>query len=105
VEFNCYQFTWVGPEENNLNDTTSCEALLTGGLTNDVTFDYVPCFEPLVYTRGENRLNGPNLTQIEQGCKTSQTIDGTTCDPLCNMQDKTCVKLTYYNRDADKSIA
>lgn len=100
VEKHCYEFTWLGPEdEETVNITSSCDDIAA-------TAEYagLPCFEPLVWTTGEDRFNGPNLTQIEQQCESSETIDGTACDPLCLMQDRTCVKMTYYNRDDDKTV-
>ncbi len=56
-------------------------------------------FHPILLSQ-----NGPNLTQIEQQCESSDTIDGTACDPLCLRQEKTCVKMTYYSRDDSKTI-
>ena len=39
----CYQFTWMGPEEENTNSTLNCDV-----------YDALdqPCFEPLVWTSG-----------------------------------------------------
>ncbi len=78
----CYEFTWLGPVEDNINNTRSCDDLV---LSNP-SLVTLPCFEPLVFTQGEYRLEGPNLTEIEQQCKAAETTDGSLCTPLCDLQ-------------------
>lgn len=77
-EIYCYHFTWVGPVEDNANETElNCDLVNALG---------IPCFEPLVFTTGEGRFDGPNITQIEEKCKTQDTINGESCDPYCRKQ-------------------
>ena len=51
----CWQFTWDG-SYNPADETKSCA-------------DFFPqdvCFPPLVYTNGENPMNGPDLGQAQK---------------------------------------
>ncbi len=46
----CYEFTWLGPEdEENSNVTSSCDDIV-----GTAAYAGLPCFEPLVWTTGEN---------------------------------------------------
>lgn len=95
MDTECYQFTWLGPEEDDLNNTRSCDFLVAQD---------IPCFEPLVWTKGPNRFNGPNLTQIETKCASQDTVDGQQCHPTCTKQDKSCVQMTFYQRDKGNTV-
>ena len=49
----------MGPDDGNVNTTQDCEY----DIANDI-----PCFEPLVWTTGPNRFNGPDPEELEQAC-------------------------------------
>ena len=49
----------MGPDDGNVNTTQNCEY----DIANDI-----PCFEPLVWTTGPNRFNGPDPEELEELC-------------------------------------
>ncbi|TRY70486.1 hypothetical protein TCAL_05416, partial [Tigriopus californicus] len=96
----CYQFTWVGPIEEDYNKTKSCEQVeLNDAIPGS------PCFEPLVWTIGPNRMNGPDLEELERLCREEGNSDGRPCFPFCRKDDgDSCVTMTYTQRDVYKTI-
>ena len=84
VELQCYEYTWMGPEGDDTNTTQGCAKLELDGR---------PCFEPLVFTSGPNRNNGPNLTELTE-----------LCNPKCTKNEDSCVKMTYFKRDGEKTV-
>lgn len=91
----CYEFSWMGPEGDDTNKTEGCARLELAGR---------PCFEPLVWTTGEYKNNGPNTTIIEEKCKQGQTLSGGTCNPLCTKNEDSCVKMTYFKNDDEHTV-
>jgi hypothetical protein len=91
----CYHYTWMGPVGDVTNVTESCGTRELYG---------VPCFEPLVWTDGQYKANGPNTTQIENKCAQGQTVDGKVCQPLCVKNEDVCVKVTYFRRDEHHTV-
>ncbi|XP_059091402.1 uncharacterized protein LOC131886948 [Tigriopus californicus] len=91
----CYKFSWMGPEGDDTNKTEGCARLEQAGR---------PCFEPLVWTTGVNKNNGPNTTIIEEKCQQGNTLTGGVCNPLCIKNEDSCVKMTYFKNDDDRTI-
>ena len=89
LQARCWEYTWVGPVDESIN-ATRCSTLQ--GKDKDR-----PCFEPLVWTNQSH--NQPNLEQLEEYCKTANTVTGTNCDPFCTKNDDVCIKMTYFTRD------
>lgn len=96
----CYQFTWVGPIEEDYNKTKSCKQVELNEFVPGS-----PCFEPLVWTIGPNRMNGPDLEELERLCREEGNSDGKPCFPFCRKEDgDSCVTMTYFQRDVYNTI-
>jgi hypothetical protein len=63
----CIQYSWVGVVTDETNQTQSCASRLAMG---------IPCYEPLVWTEGENRFNGPDPEELLEACQNGEAQDG-----------------------------
>lgn len=90
-EARCYQFTWVGAENDDMN-TTTCGTLVKKGAAT-------PCFEPLVYTKGVHFRKQPVIQEVVDACEKADTLNGNKCNPYCTKADDICIKMTYFMRD------
>merc|ERR1719414_2712460 len=85
----------MGPDDGNVNTTQNCEY----DIANDI-----PCFEPLVWTTGPNRFNGPDPEELEELCANGGAVDGQTCYPTCVKGGDVCMRYTYFKRDGDQTM-
>lgn len=97
----CFQYTWMGPENELTNTTTSCGNLNQKG---------IPCFTPFVWTSGPNSGNQPETADIVAFCQgqpgNNNGTGGTvaSCDPFCAKNDDVCIKVTHFLRDSARTV-
>jgi len=95
----CYQFTWIGVEDDNSNRTDFPTCL---NLEESFPTSFgreVPCFHPLVYTvNDENGLNGPIIDEIVEACQRTGS------DPFCSRGGGMCVKYTVTDRSKSRVV-
>ncbi|XP_023327468.1 uncharacterized protein LOC111700696 [Eurytemora carolleeae] len=93
----CYQYTWLGPENKNTNKTERCSDLET-----DDAEEKRPCFAPLVWTfNDELGSNRPDPKDIVDACNKKTPP----CDPTCiKSGGQTCVKYTLMSNNIDNAV-
>jgi len=96
LENKCWKYTWMGPENENTNKSQPCP--------QGPDYEDQACLPPLVWTTGPNKHNQPNTTELLEKCSAGQTEENTICEPYCVKNEKTCIKMTYRNRDKEKTV-